>query len=319
MAAVKNHLRSGPGLRYPALALTLLFLLSALGCAGAPSRTSRSLSSREAHKLIANRAWSTPSDLKNTTATDPLRLEGHGDKLARDRDWAAALFQYNRALSLNNGKDNSRLRLKIARSYLRSGQWLQAETAFSILAKEQPDNPAVWQGLGMSFLARNEKMEAQKALTKTLKLRPEAWVALQGLGILHNWQGEPGKAIPFFVKAARVKPEIPSIHNNLGISHLMAGQFDKAIDCFKRALELNPDYKLAANNLGLAYANQDRLDEAMNIFERSLGVAKAQNNLGVILAWRGDKRAAALKFKEAMRTSPRFYQLANHHLSQVNR
>ncbi len=304
-------------LKYLAAAVALLAMLPALGCNSAQTTSARSLTSRESHKLIASQAWSAPAQQKKLEAQDPAKLEKHGDHLASAGDWTAALFQYNRALSLNPGGENSRLQLKIAHSYLRSKQWLQAEAAFSMLAKDQPDNAAVWQGLGMALLARNETGQAEEALAKTLKLRSDAWVALQGLGILHNWRGEPGRAIPYFKKAIKIKPENPTIHNNLGISHLMAGQFTKAVGCFKRALELNPDYSLAANNLGLAYAGQNQLDAALEIFQRSLGPAKANNNLGVIMAWKGDKQGAAVKFQEAMRTSPSHYQLANHHLSLV--
>ena len=307
---------SGSTLRYLVAAVVLLAMLPALGCSTTQT-TTRSLTSRESHKLIASQAWSVPEESQKLEAQDPAKLEKHGDQLASAGDWNAALFQYNRALSLNPGGDNGRLQLKIAHSYLRGKQWLEAEASFSMLAKDMPDNPAVWQGLGMALMARNEAAQAEEALNKALKLRPDAWVALQGLGILHNWQGKPEKAIPFFQKAVKIKPENPAIHNNLGLSHLMAGQFAKAVDCFKRALELNPDYTLAANNLGLAYAGQNRMDSAMEVFQRSLGPAKAANNLGVLMAWKGDKQGAAVKFQEAMRTSPSHYELATRHLSLV--
>lgn len=319
METMNRENRFGSRWAYPALALILLLLLPALGCTSAQTRSAtRSLTSRETHKLIASKAWTEPEEGKEVASEDPSKLEKQGDRMAASGDWAGALFQYNRALALNPGQDKSALRLKVALAYLRGKQWIQAEAAFSVLTKELPKEANVWQGLGMAQLARKEIRGAQKAFSETLKLKPGSWVALQGMGILHNWQGEPGNAIPFFKKAIKVNASIPAIHNNLGISHLMTGQFEEAVACFKKALALNPDYKLATNNLALAYANLDRMDEAQATFERALGTPQARNNMGVIMAWKGDKQAAVQNFQEALKISPTHYSLASHHLSQVN-
>ena len=318
METMQRKPRLGFGLRHAALALVLLLVLPALGCNSAQTRTStRSLTSRESHKLIASKAWTDPQDQKEVTSEDPVKLESHGDQLASGGDWTGALFQYNRALALSPGQQNDALRLKVALAFLRGKQWVQAEAAFSVLAKEQPQNDVVWQGLGMAQLARNEIRGALEAFSETLKLNPNSWVALQGMGILHNWQGEPGNAIPYFKKALKVNPNNPAIHNNLGISHLMVGQYEEAVVCFKKALALNPEYKLAANNLALAYANLNRMDAALATFERSVGAPQARNNMGVIMSWKGDNQAAAINFQEALKISPSHYALASHHLTQV--
>ncbi|MBW1712866.1 MAG: tetratricopeptide repeat protein [Deltaproteobacteria bacterium] len=296
------------------LAAVVVLALSAWGCSGRETSGARRLTRHEADKLLARQTVTEEEEPSN----DPLRLEAHGDRLALSGQWSGALFQYNRALALaEDGQDKLELRSKMAKVYLKSGLWVQAEEVFSLLTAKRAEDAEAWQGLGLARLAQGKLDDVEDALTKALALEAKLWPAHNGLGILYNWRGEPKKAVLAFGRALELKPDSPAINNNLGLSFLIMGELDLAETCFKRALELAPDYRLAANNLGLVYARQNRRTEALRAFERSVGRARAHNNLGCLLFWQGRSLEAADEFKAALKAMPLYYQLASRHLTQV--
>jgi len=314
LRAREGRVRPGPRSKIIGLALlvlTLTLVLALPGCTNKKTSSIRSLSPEEAAKLQK------PQPERIEEEKDPIRLEADGDRLALSEQWPAALFQYNRALTLAEGENKYRLRSKIGRVYMKNGKWAQAEAAFLALTGERADDPVAWQGLGLARLAMGQRQGIEEPLKKALELNPDLWLAHNGLGILYNWRGELQQAVLSFGRALALKPDSPSIRNNLGLTFIMIGRLSLAEAAFKRALELNPNYKLAANNLALVYARQGRRAEALALFKDSVGQAQAHNNLGCLLSWQGRHLEAVEEFEKALQVMPTYYERADRHLATI--
>jgi Flp pilus assembly protein TadD len=308
----------------PWLGLGLLLLLAlSTGCASGGGATAsgpkmRGLNKNEARDLITKRqAALKEAEKADLEALDPAKLESHGDSLAMRGDWMAALFQYNRALSLAAKKDKYRLRTKMAEACLRDRQFVQAGVIFKELSKKKPQDAEQHQGMGLAYLGQGLDQEALASLLKAVEMDPSLWRAHSGLGILYNKDRQPKKAIASFLAATKLQPNAPSLFNNLGMSYFIAGDLKRAEKAFTRAVRLNPNFKLAHNNLGMVMMRQGRLREAQEHFETATSRSQALNNIGVLLAWQGKTKKAAEQFKEAIDSMPRFYPKANRHLEQL--
>ncbi len=85
-------------------------------------------------------------------------------------------------------------------------------------------------------------------------------------------------------------------------------QIDEAITHYQKALELDPNFAQAYNNLGLVLAGRGQLGEAIAQYQKALEIqpdyAGAHNNLGVALAIRGQFDEAMPHFRKALEISP---------------
>lgn len=279
------------------LAGVMLALVLGAGCAGAPTRSA-----------------GPPATLPGP---DRAHLEEHGDRLAAQGQWMAALFQYSRALALAAEDDVPRLKAKMASAALADRQFVQAEALCQELIQMGYRLPAAWQGLGLARLGQGRLREARQALEKAVELEPRLWKAWSALGVIHDRSKRHRQAAQAFARAIAIEPKRAELYNNLGVAWLMAGELTRASQALEKALALRPGYRLAAANLGLVRARQGRWDEARRLFTLALGPAAAHNNLGCLLAWRGDYARAREEFERALEASPRYYPLARRHLDQV--
>jgi Flp pilus assembly protein TadD len=292
-------------------------LLLATGCASSQAVNMRGLSRGEASELLALQAQrDKPSEAK--PVTDPAQVEAIADHTAAQGNWAAAIQEYGRALSLAKDSDKPRLRAKSAELCLKSRMFAPAEALFADLAAGDPQNPVYLQGLGLARFAQDKLDEAQAELSKAVALSPQLWRAHNALGIIANRQRRPEQALVHFRLALALEPGLPALYNNRALSHMLLKDWPGAEESLRQALALDPQYGLAANNLGLVLAKQGRGPEALRAFEKGAGQAQAHNNLGVVLAQQGRFNQAAQQFRQAVETMPRYYPLAGRHLEQVD-
>jgi Flp pilus assembly protein TadD len=251
----------------------------------------------------------------------PAELEARGDQMARHGDWAAALFQFNRAVTLAEGPDKARLRVKMGETSLRLGQYPQAEWLFGQVTEDQAAEPAQaargWQGLGLALMAQERNARAVEALQKAVEAEPGLWRAHSALGVAFNRLERPEEAARSFRRAIELRPRQAGLHNNLALALTAQGKIRQAEAALRRALSLQPDGRRAHNNLGLILARQGRWEEARRHFVQGAGESEALNNLGCLLSWRGEDGQAYQSFRRAIEARPRFYPLASHHLEQV--
>lgn len=302
-----------------ALAMILGIGILAAGCASTSEPRLRGFNNDEVEALMAEqRARMDAGDPVVKSVTDPAALERHGDSMAMRKEFIAAYFEYGRAYKMAKTDDAKlRLRRKMAVISLRGGNFPEAQKQFNALVKIDATDGFAWQGLGLALLSESRPEEALDALSKAVEINPKLWKAQNGLGIIYNRQGQPSKALSAFDQALKVERRSAPLYNNQGLALMMTGQLRQAEDAFQAALRINPEYVQAANNLGLVYFKQGKTEMALPVFEKTMGPAKARNNLGCLLAWKGHYEKAAEMFNKAVEISPTYYKLAADHYEEV--
>jgi Flp pilus assembly protein TadD len=307
------------------LLAVLLGLSAAAGCASGPAASGNSQAQAwDPEKLQElqqaqdrRQAQAAPQPVQRTSK----ELETLGDQMARRGEWAAALFQYNRAVTLAPDADKGRLRVKMGETSLRLDQHPQAEWLFRQVVEdgspEAKQTALALQGLGLALLAQNRDQEAADASRRAVEAEPRLWRAGSALGVALNRLGRPAEAAEAFRRALELRPRRAGLHNNLALALMARGKPAEAAASLRQALSLEPDNRRAHNNLAVVLARLGRWDEAGRHFVQGAGESEALNNLGCLLSWQGEDQRAFESFRQAIETRPRYYPLASHHLEQV--
>jgi tetratricopeptide (TPR) repeat protein/glycosyltransferase involved in cell wall biosynthesis len=92
------------------------------------------------------------------------------------------------------------------------------------------------------------------------------------------------------------------------VAHHLAGRADVAIAAYRDALDADPTFAPAMNNLGALLASRGDEHEAVTLFEHAVRAdptyAEAQNNLGIALTKRGRPHDAIPRFELALAQEP---------------
>jgi len=300
------------------LAAGLCLLALTAGCGGGGARI-QGLSQHSADQLLASQAAKSALDQRDRKPLSVLELERQGDGESMKGEWLAGLLYYEQAFGKAEAKPaRDRITGKIGMVLLKTKAWDRAEVVLQKAVAAQPSQASLWRGLGYARLGRNRLAGAEEALTRALSLDPNDWRAANALGVALNWEKRPAEAQAAFQRALSIKPGNPAVLNNLGLAFLLQGQTGPAERAFLAALESRQGFEKAANNLGALYAKLGRNDEALKAFTRGVGRARAHNNLGCYLAWRGDTLGASQHFRLALRAMPAYYQKAGRNLRQIN-
>lgn len=287
------------------------------GCSKNNKGESRRLTAKELQRATSEEV--VRGEIEQQEPPSPAKLEAHGDRLAVQNENLAALVEYNRAFDLAEEKARFRLRIKIARIYLRLGEWALAEKLLMTVTKQRPERADLWLDLGLARLSKGDFQNAEPVLAKAVGLDNRLWKGHNGLGVIYNRTQRPQTALTHLTKALALKPGEAGIFNNLGLAEMLLENLERAEWYFNRALAIDSKHRLARSNLGLLMANQRRWDEALTHFTSVLGEPRAQLNIGVLRAQAGEHLRAAEHFRRALETSPRYYKRAADYLAQVER
>lgn len=180
----------------------------------------------------------------------------------------------NRLQAKTDSKVSLEVLYRDAVRFLKGGELDQAEALFNDLIAKKPDEPGLWQMLGITYLQGERNEEALEVFDRLL--------AQDGTNF--------------------------AVVENKGIALKGLGRLEEAKACFERGLEIRPDSSEAQNNLGTVLHEQGDLDAAEETFRRALkgawGYADAHFNLGRVLRTKGKPEAALGSLHEAQRVKP---------------
>jgi len=156
--------------------------------------------------------------------------------------------------------------------------------------------------------------DAERLFRHVLAIERGHIASLHHLGMIALQRGEPQAAIEPISRALAIDPGNPVLHYNFAHALAAQGRADEAIGHLRTAVTLAPNFSEAHVRLGAMLQAQGRLDEAAQCFERSLSLKptpEAMNDLGVVLAVRGDHVAAVRRFEQALAHKPDFIDACN--------
>lgn len=293
-------------MRYPPFLVTVLSLgLILTGCKTLGPKLASGLGSHSAlYDGKSELAYNTQFPV--TTVPEAL---ARGDLAAANGDLDKALFEYIRALDLEEG--NPVALARIGQIHYQRGNQPLAELAFRWSLQKDPRNPETLAGLGILLLKKRDYPEARQTLEQAVRIQPRLPSAHNALGVIADLEKDYGRAQHHYQEALAAAPGSANLLNNLGYSRFLSGDHKGAIAAFRDALLADPNYQLAWRNLGLVYARQGRYTEAVEAFAKVQDLPKAYNDVGYLAMVGGKLDDAKGFFEEAQRQSAEFYSLAD--------
>jgi serine/threonine-protein kinase len=150
--------------------------------------------------------------------------------------------------------------------------------------------------------------DAVSVLRELLPLQPENPEIYDYLGIIAYEQKQFNEAVAAFRKAVELKPDFASAYCNLGIVLLNQKRLGEAEAALRKAVELKPDYADAQLELGNVLQASRRFDDAETAFRKAIefdpDAAMVHKNLATHLRWRGRRSAAAAEYYRVVALAP---------------
>lgn len=103
-------------------------------------------------------------------------------------------------------------------------------------SKLAPDEPLVWNNLGICYEKAQNLEEAEKCFIKAMTRNPNDDLALTNLGFVYLQQGKAEKSINCSEKAMRLKPDVPHARFNMGQAQLLQGKWKEGWENYEANL-----------------------------------------------------------------------------------
>ena len=178
--------------------------------------------------------------------------------------------------------------------------------------------------LGEDFLEHGDINSARLKFLDAAVLAPEDPQLYNRLGMLEMSQGNFDKAQKYYTKACELAPDVSRYHMRLGDSFQRLGKYEDSIQSYARSLELEPKNAPAWNNRGFANFNINRWNEALRCYDESMtadpSYAVAWYNYGYTLQLSGRLNESKDYYQRAVELDPEdkiaWNNLANVHYNQ---
>ena len=176
------------------------------------------------------------------------------------------------------------------------GDFAEAESYWSKIIEQYPDNPAVWSNRGNAKVSQNKLESAIADYNKAMELAPDATdpylnrgTALEGLG---KWD----QAIADYNHVLELDPNDAMAYNNRGNAEAGMGNWEGAIADYKKSADISPNFAFARANYALALYQAGKKDDAIrqmrNIIRKYPKFADIRAALTAAL-WEQGKRGEA--------------------------
>lgn len=168
--------------------------------------------------------------------------------------------------------------------------------------------------LGNAELSRGNLEEAFKAFEKAKSIYPDEPEIYNGLGLVYLYKQRYEQAVVEFLEALRRDPDFSEAHNNLGFTYIQMKRWDEAIKECRITLS-DPFYRtpeLAYYNLGTALMEKGELIEAVKELHAAVRLQPkftwALDKYGVALYRLNRNQEAIKQFKRAIEVDPEYIE-----------
>ena len=177
---------------------------------------------------------------------------------------------------------------------------------------------------GEVFYENGDAKSAKSKFLQASLLAPEDPQIYNRLGMLEMSRALPDEARVFYEKACNLAPEVARYHMRLGDSLQRLSRYEDAIRAYATSLELEPRNAPAWNNRGFANFNINRWNEALRCYDESMKsdatYAVAWYNYGYTLQLSGRLNDSKDYYQRAVDLDPSdkiaWNNLANVHYNQ---
>ena len=190
--------------------------------------------------------------------------------------------------------------------------WMMVDSSLLTVAQSDPDEQV---RVHFSAARQAEKAgdlaKAASEYQAALKLRPDEPVIYNNLGLVYHLQLRYREAIEAFQQALKLNPELLGANLFLGIDYYRTNQSEKGLDPLKNAITSNPNDVQAHLYLGRCYLDLGRYEEALQEVQKAVKLAPKDADAFYTLGQVYGKLmgAAYLKMAEVDPDSYRVYQV----------
>ena len=146
--------------------------------------------------------------------------------------------------------------------------------------------------------------EAEEQYQQAMKMAPNDIRALLGYAMLKDQMNQPQEALKLYQQAQQKYPKDPSVYNNQAIHYVRNGMVREAIEAGRRAAELRPREPRYRNNLAAIFVEAGMPQEAFKQLREVYDEPVSHYDLGFLLNKRGMKAAALQEFTIALQLNP---------------
>jgi tetratricopeptide (TPR) repeat protein len=137
------------------------------------------------------------------------------------------------------------------------------------------------------------------------KNAPHRAEILQRIAVTHDRMGHFAEASTYYAKALAASPANPEILCDKGYSLYLQKRLGEAEICFRQAIKIKPDLARAQMNLGLVLARQGKTDAALTAFQKAgCGKAIAHQNVAFVLTTEQRLPEARQQYEMALSVDP---------------
>jgi tetratricopeptide (TPR) repeat protein len=155
---------------------------------------------------------------------------------------------------------------KKAFSAAQTGNFAKAETYWTELIEQFPDNPAVWSNRGNVRIGQYKLTEAISDFDRSIEIAPEYPDAYLNRGIAYEGKKFWEQAIADYNQVLAITPQDPVALNNRGNAKAGQEYWQEALGDYQQAADIAPNFPLARGNASLVlYQIGDRTEAIRNM------------------------------------------------------
>ena len=244
--------------------LTLALVLALAACSGSDSNW-----------LGWRMPGATPVSLSPEQTADTLLKTGDGERAAGDVAGAVGLYRHAHELAPGAVEPLQRLGETLAQIQ----SYTEASQAYEAALVIDAGNPDLHRGLGIVLLALGQPMLALSHLEIAARTRPNDPRVYNALGVAHDLSGHHDLAQQDYRKGLNLAPDQLSLRNNLGLSQALAGNYSGAAATLSDLAARPGATARNRQNLALVYGLAGDTDHAAAVGRSDLDEAAVRNNI----------------------------------------
>lgn len=229
-----------------------------------------------------------------------------------------ALADYNHVLK--SEPENYAIYFNRARTYLDLGRNESCRSDVDFLKKQFPDTALVYFIEGLLFHQMNENENALVSFNESLKLDKGNPEALANRGMVYYAMEQYENAVEDLNTSLKIDEENVNAVNALALVKAEQGELKAADSLINQALLVLPNHPVFLNNKGYINILRNDLQQAeIDIFGSLRQDAKnawTHQNLGILLAAKGNYKESILSLEEALMLNPKLIK-AKYHLTKA--